>query len=118
MRITNYKYSAEVIEVFDGNTILANIDLGFNINHECVVHLFNPKGFLNGLGSAEKLIEILKSNNNQFVLEVEEFNTLDYGVIGNIYAGYTNVYPWFDSKTTRPVLLSVNEILLQDIKYL
>tara|TARA_R110000803_G_scaffold15396_6_gene42645 strand:- start:2908 stop:3279 length:372 start_codon:yes stop_codon:yes gene_type:complete len=109
---TNHKYGAEVIKVLNGNTIMARIDLGFNKTHECAIGLFEPDSNEHSIGSVEKLTEILQSNKNQIDLIVlKEFNS--GGVIGTIYAGYTDVYPWYDSMSTRPIMVSVNDLLIE-----
>jgi hypothetical protein len=114
---TNYKYNAEVLEILNGNSLMAKIDLGFNKTHKCIVELFELDSPHSSVGSVKKLTELLELNKNKFILNVERFDGSDK-VIGEIYAGWTYIYPWPESQETRPVLMSINEILIKDIKIL
>ena len=74
-----YTYQAQVTRVVDGDTIDALVDLGFDIHKSIRIRLVGmnaPESRTRdleekklGLAAKARLIEILQSNENKFVLE-------------------------------------------------
>ena len=74
-----YTYEAQVTRVVDGDTIDALVDLGFDIHKSIRIRLVGmnaPESRTRdleekklGLAAKARLIEILQSNENKFVLE-------------------------------------------------
>ena len=116
-----YVYNAEVIRVVDGDTVIANVDVGFDMWKRCNIRLhgidtpetrtrdLNEKKA--GFAAKDRLIELLNNNGNKFILE--SLGLDKYGrSLGIIWAGYHDIKPWEDSADTRPLLISLNEILV------
>jgi len=104
-----YTYNAVVERVIDGDTIDALIDLGFNTWKRIRIRLYgidawesrtrNPKEKEKGLAAKNRLIELLKDNNNKFT--VVSHGTGKYGrCLGEIF--------------TNPDTQSLNNILLKE----
>jgi len=119
----NYTYHAEVLRVVDGDTVIANVDVGFDMWKRCNIRLHGidtPETRTRdlvekeaGLKSKARLIELLEANDNVFILESMGIDK--YGrSLGIIYAGYQDIKPWSDSIETRPVPMSVNELLITE----
>ena len=74
-----YTYQAQVTRVVDGDTIDALVDLGFDIHKSIRIRLVGMNATESrtrdleekklGLAAKARLIEILQSNENKFVLE-------------------------------------------------
>ena len=118
-----YIYNAEVIRVVDGDTVIANVDVGFDMWKRCNIRLYgintpetrtrdlNEKA--KGNAAKERLIELLSDNDNKFVLESMGLDK--YGrSLGVLWTTYHQVKPWHDSVETRAVALSLNELLVQE----
>tara|TARA_R110000772_G_scaffold229662_1_gene340503 strand:- start:93 stop:497 length:405 start_codon:yes stop_codon:yes gene_type:complete len=119
----NYTYHAEVLRVVDGDTVIANVDVGFDMWKRCNIRLHGidtPETRTRdlvekeaGLKSKARLIELLEANDNVFILESMGIDK--YGrSLGIIHAGYQDIKPWSDSIETRPVPMSVNELLITE----
>ena len=73
-----YQYKCELLKVIDGDTIDANIDLGFDIYVKKRIRLFgintpecrtrDKEEKARGLLAKARLTEILEENNNNFIL--------------------------------------------------
>ena len=95
-----YTYQAQVTRVVDGDTIDALVDLGFDIHKSIRIRLVGmnaPESRTRdleekklGLAAKARLIEILQSNENKFVLESQGVGK--YGrCLGVIKVNYKNV---------------------------
>jgi micrococcal nuclease len=83
----DYIYTIKVIRVIDGDTIDAEIDLGFNIKLKKIIRLYgintpetrtrDKQEKIKGLAAKERLIEIVKSQNNELYLK-----SVDQGKFG------------------------------------
>ena len=91
-----YTYQAQVTRVVDGDTIDALVDLGFDIHKSIRIRLVGmnaPESRTRdleekklGLAAKARLIEILQSNENKFVLESQGVGK--YGrCLGEIFLG-------------------------------
>jgi micrococcal nuclease len=91
-----YQYNARLIRVIDADTITADIDLGFNVWTKATIRLFGIDAWETrtrdleeknkGLIATERLVELLKSANNEFVLLSKGLDK--YGrSLGIIYVG-------------------------------
>ena len=89
-----YKYTAKVKRIVDGDTIDAYIDLGFNVHVDKRIRFMGidtPESRTRdltekryGLGAKHRLIEMLESNDNIFV--VKSHGTGKYGrVLGELF---------------------------------
>lgn len=116
-----YIYNAEVIRVVDGDTVIASVDVGFDMWKRCNIRLHGidtPETRTRDLNekkagnkAKDRLIELLKSNDNKFVLDSRGLDK--YGrVLGILYTGYHEVLPWDDSSSTRPIEISLNDLLI------
>lgn len=73
-----FRYKAKLLKVVDGDTIDAEIDLGFSVFIKKRIRLHkidapetrtkNKKEKILGKRAKNRLLEVLKSNNNKFVL--------------------------------------------------
>lgn len=119
----SYTYNAEVIRVVDGDTVIARVDLGFDTWKKCNIRLYgintpetrtrDLQEKAKGLEAKERLITLLSDNDNMFVLE--SMGLGKYGrSLGVLWTKYHEVKPWNDSTDTRPVALSLNEVLVQE----
>lgn len=82
-----YRYNAEVIRVIDGDTVDALVDLGFDTWKKVRIRLVNIDAWesrtrdleekAKGLDAKARVIELLESNNNKFILN--SFGTGKYG---------------------------------------
>ena len=125
----SYTYNAEVIRVVDGDTVIASVDVGFDMWKKCNIRLhgidtpetrtrdLNEKNA--GNEAKDRLIELLEANDNKFVLDSVGLDK--YGrSLGILYTGYHEVMPWHDSTNTRPVQMSLNDLLVMEghaVKY-
>jgi micrococcal nuclease len=74
-----YEYKSKLVRVVDGDTLDAMVDLGFNVWIKVRVRLAGIDAFENrtrdkeekkkGIAAKERLIEVLKSSNNEFSLK-------------------------------------------------
>ena len=74
-----YIYNAEVIRVVDGDTVIANVDVGFDMWKKCNIRLYgidSPETRTRDLNEKKagneaksRLIELLEANDNKFVLD-------------------------------------------------
>lgn len=119
----NYTYHAEVVRVVDGDTIIANVDVGFDMWKRCNIRLHGintPETRTRdleekeaGLKAKDRLIELLQATDNKFILKSMGLDK--YGrSLGVIYAGYQDIKPWDNSSESRPVFLSLNELLITE----
>ncbi len=105
-----YEYNAKVLRVYDGDTIRADLDLGFGIwmrNQSIRFKGINTPELRGeskaaGIVSRDRLIELLEAAGNECVIKTsKDKQTGKYGrILGEI---------WVD---TQPI--SVNEILLNE----
>jgi len=118
-----YIYNAEVVRVVDGDTVIANVDVGFDMWKRCNIRLYGintpetrtrdlqekAKGYV----AKDRLIELLEKNENKFVLESKGLDK--YGrSLGVIWTGYHEVETYEDTSGTRPVEISLNDLLVQE----
>jgi micrococcal nuclease len=95
-----YEYKAIVTEVYDGDTITANVDLGFNISIEEKFRLLNInspelKGTekADGLISRDRLRE--KILNKEVIIKTSKDKKEKYGrYLAEIYLGSENINEW------------------------
>jgi len=125
----SYTYNAEVIRVVDGDTVIASVDVGFDMWKKCNIRLHGidtPETRTRDLNekkagneAKDRLIELLEANDNKFVLDSVGLDK--YGrSLGILYTGYHEVMPWHDSTNTRPVKMSLNDLLVMEghaVKY-
>jgi len=74
-----FKYNAEIVRVIDGDTVVAMVDLGFSTWTKKTIRFYGintpesrtrdleEKG--RGLAAKGRLLELLESNNNKFILQ-------------------------------------------------
>jgi micrococcal nuclease len=121
--IPQYIYNSEVVRVVDGDTIIANVDVGFDMWKRCNIRLYgintpetrtrNLEEKAMGYEAKDRLIELLKKNENKFVLESKGLDK--YGrSLGVIWTGYHEVETYADTSGTRPVEISLNDLLVQE----
>lgn len=123
MQKAEYKYNAEVVRVVDGDTVIANVDVGFNMFKKCNIRLhgintpetrtrdLNEKA--KGLEAKDRLIELLLEYDNKFVLESKGLDK--YGrSLGILWTGYHYVATYEDTSGDRPVYLSINDLLVME----
>lgn len=118
-----YIYNAEVIRVVDGDTIIANVDVGFDMWKRCNIRLYGintPETRTRdldekeqGLLAKQRLIDLLEANDNKFVLESKGLDK--YGrSLGVIWTGYHWVETYADTSGERPVEISLNDLLVEE----
>lgn len=123
MQKAEYKYNAEVVRVVDGDTVIANVDVGFNMFKKCNIRLhgintpetrtrdLNEKA--KGLEAKDRLIELLLEYDNKFVLESKGLDK--YGrSLGILWTGYHYVETYPGISADRPVYLSINDLLVME----
>lgn len=121
MKRAEYIYNAEVIRVVDGDTVIANVDVGFDMWKRCNIRLYgintpetrtrdlNEKA--KGLEAKDRLIELLSEYDNKFVLESKGLDK--YGrSLGVLWTGYHYVETYPGISADRPVELSLNDLLV------
>lgn len=121
MTTPNYTYNARVLRVVDGDTVIAEADLGFDLWKKVNIRLYgintpetrtrdvNEKAA--GLKAKERLIQLLEENNNKFVLQSMGLDK--YGrSLGVLWTGYHDVETYPGISAERPVHLSLNELLV------
>ena len=129
MKKVDYIYNAEVIRVVDGDTVIANVDVGFDMWKRCNIRLhgintpetrtrdLNEK--TKGLEAKERLIELLSEYDNKFVLESKGLDK--YGrSLGILWTGYHYIETYPGISADRPVELSLNDLLIMEghaVKY-
>lgn len=129
MKRAEYIYNAEVIRVVDGDTVIANVDVGFDMWKRCNIRLYgintpetrtrdlNEKA--KGLEAKDRLIELLSEYDNKFVLESKGLDK--YGrSLGVLWTGYHYVETYPGISADRPVELSLNDLLVMEghaVKY-
>jgi len=118
-----YIYNAEVVRVVDGDTIIANVDVGFDMWKRCNIRLYgintpetrtrDLQEKAKGYEAKDRLIELLEENENKFVLESKGLDK--YGrSLGVIWTGYHEVETYADTSGTRPIEISLNDLLVQE----
>jgi micrococcal nuclease len=121
--IPQYIYNSEVVRVVDGDTIIANVDVGFDMWKRCNIRLYGintPETRTRdleekamGYEAKDRLIELLEKNENKFILESKGLDK--YGrSLGVIWTGYHEVETYADTSGMRPVEISLNDILVQE----
>jgi len=121
--IPQYIYNSEVVRVVDGDTIIANVDVGFDMWKRCNIRLYGintPETRTRdleekamGYQAKDRLIELLEKNENKFILESKGLDK--YGrSLGVIWTGYHEVETYADTSGMRPVEISLNDILVQE----
>lgn len=118
-----YIYNAEVVRVVDGDTVIANVDVGFDMWKRCNIRLYgintpetrtkdlNEKA--EGLEAKARLIELLELSNNKFVLESKGLDK--YGrSLGVLWTGYHWVETYPGISADRPVEISLNDLLVAE----
>lgn len=97
-----YIFECKVIRVVDGDTVDAEIDLGFNVfirERIRIGSIDTPESRTRnkrekswGLASKHRLIELLDNANNKFTIHMDTNNRGKYGrVLGDIFVGDANV---------------------------
>lgn len=94
-----YEYKAEVIEIIDGDTIVANVALGFDINHKIKFRLSRINTpeihgvkkdsieYEKGIASQKFVIDFMKLTNNKIRIVTNKDKTEKYGrYLAEIYA--------------------------------
>ena len=118
-----YIYNAEVVRVVDGDTVIANVDVGFDMWKRCNIRLHGIDApetrtrdideKVMGLQSKDRLIQLLEENDNKFVLESMGLDK--YGrSLGVLWTGYHEVETYADTSATRPIEVSLNDLLIQE----
>lgn len=118
-----YIYNAEVVRVVDGDTIIANVDVGFDMWKRCNIRLYgintpetrttDMQEKAKGYEAKDRLIELLEKNENKFILESKGLDK--YGrSLGIIWTGYHEIETYADTSGMRPVEISLNDILVQE----
>lgn len=118
-----YIYNAEVVRVVDGDTVIANVDVGFDMWKRCNIRLYgintpetrtrDLQEKAKGLEAKDRLIELLEANGNKFVLESMGLDK--YGrSLGVLWTGYHWVETYADTSDNRPVEISLNDLLVQE----
>lgn len=119
--IPNYTYNSEVVRVVDGDTIIANVDVGFDMWKRCNIRLHGintPETRTRdleekaaGILAKERLINLLQDHDNKFVLESKGLDK--YGrSLGIIWTTYhmQETYPGISDH--RPIPMSINDLLV------
>ena len=95
-----YRYNAKLIRVVDGDTVEANIDLGFNIHIEQKIKLFGINSKNSGPASKAKMQELLE---RFFVVDVIFSKKSKAGrVLGIVY-----------NKSTDDNLININDEMVK-----
>jgi len=121
--IPQYIYNSEVVRVVDGDTIIANVDVGFDMWKRCNIRLYGintPETRTRdleekamGYEAKDRLIELLEKNENKFILESKGLDK--YGrSLGVIWTGYHEVETYEGISGDRPVHVSINDILVME----
>lgn len=124
-----YIYNAEVVRVIDGDSVIANVDVGFDMWKRCNIRLHGINApetrtrdldeKVMGLQAKDRLIQLLEENDNKFVLESKGLDK--YGrSLGILWTGYHWVETYADTSGKRPVEISLNDLLIQEglaVKY-
>ena len=108
-----YEYRAKIVSVYDGDSVRADIDLGFGVwlNNQAIrlARINKPEirgeEKEEGLRAKQRLLEILGYSTNDCIIKVKKYN--DRGKYGRIIAEL-----WVETGTTQAV--SVNEMLLNE----
>lgn len=119
----NYTYNAKVVRVVDGDTVIADVDLGFDIWKRTDIRLYGintPETRTRdleekaaGYKAKERLIDLLESNDNNFVLESRGVDK--YGrSLGVLWTGYHDVPTYEGISADRPVNISLNDVLVME----
>ena len=119
-----YEYNAKLKRVIDGDTIDAYIDLGFNVSKSIRIRLkgidtpesrtrdLTEKRY--GLGAKHRMIELLESNGNEFV--IQSHGVGKYGrCLGEIFipeVGYKDVD--MVKELTSDMMISINQRLIAE----
>jgi len=102
-----YKYQCELIRVIDGDSLEANVDLGFDVFKKVSIRLYgidtpeirtrdiNEKVW--GIAATERVKELLKANGNSFVII-----SRDYDKFGRSLA---EIYLMTEDRTLNQILL-------------
>jgi len=124
-----YEYKGKAIRVIDGDTIEAEIDLGFNIKIKETIRLYGintPETRTKdhdekerGIKAAARLSNLLSSSNNEFVIKThfstkEKFNR----TLGEIFV--KDVYAYNEQKDNL-FNINVNKLLVEEnhaVKYM
>ena len=112
-----YTYKGTVLKVVSNNQLIVNMDLGFNVHTVVRIKLQDIDHKVWGLVQLEMrdaLIELLEANKNQFVFKSNTLRNTPHGLEaeGELWTTWHYHYPWKDSSATRPINMSINEILL------
>jgi len=112
-----YTYRGTVLKIVSNNQLIVNLDLGFNVHTEVRIKLEGIDYKIWGLVQLEMrdaLVELLEANNNQFVFKSNRLRNTTHGLEaeGEMWTTWHQHYPWKDSIATRPINMSINEILL------
>ena len=121
--IPQYIYNSEVVRVVDGDTIIANVDVGFDMWKRCNIRLYGintPETRTRdleekamGYEAKDRLIKLLEENENKFILESKGLDK--YGrSLGVIWTGYHEVETYEGISGDRPVHVSINDILVME----
>lgn len=121
--IPQYIYNAEVVRVVDGDTVIANVDVGFDMWKRCNIRLYGintPETRTRdldekvmGYQAKDRLVQLLEENDNKFVLESKGLDK--YGrSLGVLWTGYHEVTTYADTSGTRPVEISLNELMVTE----
>lgn len=121
--ISKYIYNAEVVRVVDGDTVIANVDVGFDMWKRCNIRLYGintPETRTRdldekvmGYQAKDRLVQLLEENDNKFVLESKGLDK--YGrSLGVLWTGYHEVATYADTSGTRPVEISLNELMVNE----
>jgi len=118
-----YIYNAEVVRVVDGDTVIANVDVGFDMWKRCNIRLHGIDApetrtrdideKVMGLQSKDRLIQLLEKNDNKFVLESMGLDK--YGrSLGVLWTGHHEVETYADTSGSRPIEISLNDLLISE----
>ena len=123
MSTPNYTYNARVIRVVDGDTIIAEADLGFDIWKKVNIRLYGintPETRTKdleekaaGQKAKGRLIELLEANDNNFVLQSMGVDK-DGRSLGVLWTGYHLIDTYADTSGQRPVEISLNNLLIEE----
>lgn len=117
----NYTYNARVLRVVDGDTVIAECDLGFDLWKKVNIRLHgintpetrtrdaNEKA--EGLKAKARLTELLEEAGNKFVLQ--SMGVDKYGrSLGVLWTGFHDVKTYEGISADRPVNISLNDLLV------
>ena len=113
-----YEYKVRITRVVDGDTVDAEVDLGFGIFHKDRIRLMgldtpesrnrNLVGKALGLASKARLKEILKENKGGIILRTSKEGKGKFGrILAEIFSSYSD-------NTLIQRFLSVNEMLIDE----